>query len=159
LDAGDTSFLYLALLAYRLDDEALEGLIRRLKVRRDDADDLHLLLDLQEALPQLGKARRPSAVYRLLQPYPARVLAVAWVATNRKRLRERLLRYHTEWRVVETEITGDHLKAMGLRPSPLFGRLLGALRDARLDGRVSTGEEEQALLGKLLAEESDLGTR
>ncbi len=153
LDASDTPFLYLALLAYRLDDEELESLIARLKVVRDDAEDLRLLHGLKNAWPQLGKARRPSAVYRLLQPYPARVLAVAWVATDRKRLRGRLLRYQTEWRLAETELTGDDLKAMGLKPGPHFGRLLGALRDARLDGKVSTREEEEALLEKLLAAE------
>jgi hypothetical protein len=147
------------LLAYRLGDEDLEGLIGRLKIKRDDADDLRLVHSLQDTLAQLEKARRSSAAYRLLAPYPARVLAVAWVAADRKRLRDRLLRYQTEWRLVETEITGNVLKALGLRPGPLFGRLLGALRDARLDGQVSTREEEAALLEKLLEEEGDRGTR
>ncbi len=144
---------YLALLAYRLGDEPLRELSTRLNVKRDDAEDLHLLHSLKKALPQLRKARRPSAIYRLLQPYPTRVLAVAWVAVGRKRLRERLLRYQTEYRLVETELTGDDLKAMGLEPGPSFRQLLGALRDARLDNKVSTREEEEALLEKLLAED------
>jgi len=159
LDAGDPLFLYLALLVYRLDDEKLEELITRLKVMRDDAKDLRLLSSLRDTLPQLGKARRPSAAYRLLQLYPARVLATAWVATDRKRLRQRLLRYQVEWRLVETELTGGDLKAMGLEPGPLFGRLLGTLHDARLDGKVSTREEEEALLQKLLAAEGGKETR
>jgi len=145
--------MYLALLAYRLNDEALEKLIARLMMPRDDAEDFILLHSLKETLPRLGKARRPSIVYRLLEPYPARVLAGAWVATDRRRLRERLLRYQTQWRLVETELTGDDLKAMGLKPGPLFGQLLCALRDARLDGKVSTREEEVMLLEKLLAVE------
>jgi len=158
LKPEEAPFLYLALLAYRLGDEELEGLISRLKVVRDDAEDLRLLPSLEETLTQLRKARRPSAVYRLLQPYPARVLAMGWVATDRKRLRERLLHYQTEWRLVKTELTGDDLKAMGLRPGPLFGRLLGALRDARLDGKVSTREEEESLLARLLAAGENDGT-
>ena len=159
LKPKEALFLYLALLACRLDDRALKELIDRLKIKRDDADDLHLLLDLQKTLPQVGKERRPSAIYGLLEPYPARVLAAAWIATDRKRMRDRLLRYQTVWRLVETEITGDVLKAVGLKPSPLFGQLLGALRDARLDGRVSTREEEEKLLEKLLEEEGDKVTR
>jgi tRNA nucleotidyltransferase (CCA-adding enzyme) len=159
LKPEDTPFLHLALLAYRLGDEDLEGLVVRLKMKRDDADDLRLLRGLQDTLARLGKARRPSAAYRLLELYPARVLAVAWVAADRKRLRDRLLRYQTEWRLVETEITGAVLKAMGLRPGPLFGRLLRTLRNARLDGRVRTREEEVALLEKLLEEEGDKETR
>ncbi len=158
LKPEEAPFLHLALLAYRLDDEELEGLIARLMMPRDEAEILRLLRSLKETLPRLGKARRPSAIYRLLQPYPARALAVVWVATDRKRPRERLLRYQTEWRLVEAELTGDDLKAMGLKPGPLFGRLLSELRDAWLDGKVRTREEEKALLTKLLAAGEDEGT-
>jgi len=153
LKTGDFIFLHLAMLAYRLGEEALEALIDRLKVMRDDAEDLRLLHSLKETLPQLGKARQPSAVYRLLQPYPARVLAAGWIASDRKTLRRRMLQYQTEWRVVETELRGEDLKAMGLRPSPLFGQLLRRVRDARLDGKVTTREEEVSLLERLLEAE------
>jgi tRNA nucleotidyltransferase (CCA-adding enzyme) len=153
LKPEDALFLSLALLAYRLAVEDMGELIARLKVARDDGADLRLLPSLRDTLPGLARARRPSAIYRLLEPYPARVLAVAWLATDSRRLRERLLHYQTEWRLVKPELTGDYLKALGLRPSPLFGRLLGALHDARLDGKVRTREEEEVLLQKLLAVE------
>ena len=156
LRSDDLFFHYLALLTYRLGDEKLEDLIDRLKLVRDEAEDLHLLQSLREILPQLNRARRASTIYRLLKPYPTRVLTIAWVATNRKRLREQLLRYQTEWRFVEPAITGDNLKAMGLRPSPLFGRLLEAIRDAWLDGKISTQQGEEALLSELLADEPEL---
>ena len=158
LRAEDTPFIYLALLTYRLAGGEMEELITRLKIKHDAAEDLRLLLGLEGSLPQLGKARRPSAVYHLLQPYPARVLAATWVATDRKRLRERLLRYQTEWRLVETELTGDDLKEMGLKPGPLFRQLLGALRDARLNGKIGAREGEEALLEKLLASGRGRGT-
>jgi len=150
-------FLYLALLVHRLDGEGLEQVITRLKVVRSDADDLRLSSDLEQALPHVGKARRPSVIYHLLQPYPSRVLAVAWITAERKRLRRRLLQYQTEWRLVETELTGKDLKTQRLRPGPLFGRLLKDLLDARLDGKVSTRQEEEALLEKLLAAEREEG--
>jgi tRNA nucleotidyltransferase (CCA-adding enzyme) len=155
IEPNDSAYLHLALLVYRLDGEASNELLTRLKVRRDDAEDMRLLPSLKEVLPQVGKARQPSAVYRSLQPYPSRVLAVAWLATDRKRIQRRLYRYQTEWRWIETEITGNDLKAMGLRPGPVYGRILGALRDARLDGKVSTREEEEALLERLLADEQE----
>jgi tRNA nucleotidyltransferase (CCA-adding enzyme) len=157
MEPDENGYLHLALLAYRLPDEALNELLTRLKVRRDDAEDIRLLPGLKEILSQVGRARQPSAVYRSLRPYPSRVLAVAWLASDRRRIQRRLLRYQTEWRWVEAEITGNDLKAMGLRPGPAYGRLLGALRDARLDGKVSTREEEEALLEKLLADERDMG--
>jgi tRNA nucleotidyltransferase (CCA-adding enzyme) len=157
LEPEDDAFLHLAMLVYRLDEESLEAFLKRLKVKRDDADDLRLLPDLRTALPRVGRSRRPSTVYRLLQPFPSRVLAAAWVATGSGRQKGQVLRYQMEWRLVEPEVAGDDLKAMGLRPSPLFGQLLGALREARLDGKVSTREEEEAMLQKLLADERKRG--
>jgi len=154
LTAQDDVYLHLALLAYNLDEEALEELITRLNIKRDDADKLRLLPELKKTLQQLGKARRPSDVYRLLQPYPSRLLAVAWLATERRKVRRQLLNYQKEWRLIEPELTGDDLKAMGLKPGPLFGRLLRTLRNARLDGKVHTREEEVALVQKLLAAEA-----
>ncbi|MCX7681692.1 MAG: CBS domain-containing protein [Anaerolineae bacterium] len=151
LTARDNTYLHLALLAYNLDHEALEELIKRLNIKRDDAEELRMLPALKMTLQQLGKARRPSDVYRLLQPYPSRVLAVAWLATDRKKVRQHLLDYQQSWRLVEPELTGDDLKAMGLKPGPLFGQLLRTLRNARLDGKVHSREEEIALLQKLLA--------
>ena len=157
LKRGDLIFLHLALLGYRLGDEDSMLMVKSLKMTREEADDLRALHGLKELMPQIGRTSRPSSIYRLLEPYPARVLAAAWLATNSRRLRERLLRYQTEWRLVTLEMAGDDLKAMGLKPSPLFGQLLGALRDARLDGKVSTRKEEEALLQKLLAAERKKG--
>jgi tRNA nucleotidyltransferase (CCA-adding enzyme) len=92
-------------------------------------------------------------MYHLLQPYPARVIAVVWIATSSGTAQKRLLRYHTEWRFVEPELTGDDLKEMGLEPGPLFGHLLRKLRDARLNGEASTRGEEMALVEQVLADE------
>jgi tRNA nucleotidyltransferase (CCA-adding enzyme) len=150
LTAEDDAFLHLALLAYRLDEAQLEAFIDRLKIKRGDADDLCLLPDLRVALPRLGWVRRPSTVCDTLRPFPVRVLAVAWVASSSGRQQAQLLRYQTEWRLVEPEISGDDLKEMGLKPGPLFGQLLDALRDARLDGKVGTRQDEEALLERLL---------
>jgi tRNA nucleotidyltransferase (CCA-adding enzyme) len=157
LKHGDRVFLYLALLGYRLGEQDLETLIECLKMTREEADDLRSLLKLKGALPQIGWTSRPSSIYRFLEPYRGCVLAAAWLATSSRRLRERLLRHQVEWRLVTLEVAGDDLKAMGLKPGPLFGRLLGRLRDARLDGKVSTREEEEALLQKLLVAERKKG--
>ncbi|MDY6874612.1 MAG: CBS domain-containing protein [Chloroflexota bacterium] len=151
LKPNQVTFIYLAVLTYRLNDEELEELITRLMIPRDDAQVLRLVHSLKKDLPRLEKARLPSTTYRLLQPYPGRAVAVTWVATDRKQQRERLLRYQTEWRLVEAKLTGDDLKAMGLKPGPVFGWLLDELRAAWLDSKVKTREEEKALLVRLLA--------
>jgi tRNA nucleotidyltransferase (CCA-adding enzyme) len=153
LRSEDVLFVHLALLAYRLEQERLQALSRRLKVKREDEEDLLLVRVLRERLPELARSSRPSASYRLLQPYPSRVLAVNYTASEREVVRDALYSYQVTWRLMEPEITGDDLKAMGLEPGPQFGQLLSALRDARLDGEVSTRQEEIAVVETLLAPE------
>ena len=149
LGPADTFFLHLSMLTCRMHRTALDRLTERLQLARGDADDLHLLRVLCGSLPREG-ARVPSEIYHVLRPSPGRVLAAAWLASEAGPLKDQLLRYQTEWRLVETDIDGDDLKAMGLRPGQLFGRLLRALLDARLDGRIASRDEEEALLRSLL---------
>jgi poly(A) polymerase len=42
-------------------------------------------------------------------------------------------------------ITGDDLVAEGFRPGPLFRRILDAVYDAQLEGRVGTRDEALTL--------------
>jgi tRNA nucleotidyltransferase (CCA-adding enzyme) len=60
--------------------------------------------------------------------------------------------HETELRHVQPVVDGEYLMSLGLKPSPLFSKLLNAVRDARLDGEVQTMEEEQALIARLLDE-------
>jgi tRNA nucleotidyltransferase (CCA-adding enzyme) len=143
--------LYLALLTYRLSAPDLESLVKRLKIASEEAALLRQVNRLLFSTSELVKARRPSAIYRLLKPYSGPAIFVLWIATDSEPVRERLELYHRTLRFVEPEIDGEHLKALGLKPSPLFGRILSALRDARLDGEVSSLEEEEALVEELLA--------
>ncbi len=145
------SILYLALLTYRLSAPDLESLIKRLKIAGEDTALLRQVNRLLFSTSELVKARRPSAIYRLLKHYSTPAIFVLWIATDSEPVRERLELHHRTLRFVEAEIDGEHLKALGLQPSPLFGRILSALRDARLDGEVSSLEEEEALVEELLA--------
>jgi tRNA nucleotidyltransferase (CCA-adding enzyme) len=67
-------------------------------------------------------------------------------------LRNAIINYITQWSKIEPQTTGDDLRAMGLRPSPAYGRILKTLRDAWLDGKITSVEEEQTLLKQLIAE-------
>jgi tRNA nucleotidyltransferase (CCA-adding enzyme) len=41
---------------------------------------------------------------------------------------------------------------MGLRPGPIYRKVLDALRNARLDGQVHTRQDEEALAREVLAQ-------
>lgn len=48
--------------------------------------------------------------------------------------------------------TGYDLQALGIPPGPVYRQVLSRLRDAWLDGEVSTADQEQNLLHTLLVD-------
>ena len=51
-------------------------------------------------------------------------------------------------------LLGRHLIELGLKPSPLFGRVLAAVYEMQLDGRVRTLEEARAAAREILAQDA-----
>ena len=147
LEAG----VQLALLAFPLTAGEVEELIARLQLPGKEAKILRQVCELKAVLPELEERRRPSAIYRLLKPFSEEAVLVHRAVTDSELVGEQLDLYRRRLRYVKPEIDGEYLKAIGLKPGPLFGRILNALRDARLDGEVTSLEEERALVEKMLA--------
>jgi tRNA nucleotidyltransferase (CCA-adding enzyme) len=95
---------------------------------------------------------KPSYVVHALEKMPRLAIYAAYLSSERDEFRKPLVSYVREWSFVEPMTTGDDLREMGLRPSPAYGRILTALRDAWLDGEVDSAAEEQAYLAELIAE-------
>jgi tRNA nucleotidyltransferase (CCA-adding enzyme) len=144
---------YLALLTYSLPRAEVESLASRLKIFRDDLTLLRQVLDLrgrESDLDQPDLSNRQIDGLLRFSTSPARM--IFWLATEAARPRERVWRYERTLRHIQPVVDGDYLKSLGLKPSPLFGRLLDAVRGALLDGEIQTEEEEKALIARLLAQ-------
>lgn len=63
-----------------------------------------------------------------------------------------LHRYLEEWQYVEPAVSGERLRELGVPPGPIYAEILQTVRNAILDGEVSTPGEQAALL-KRCAEE------
>jgi tRNA nucleotidyltransferase (CCA-adding enzyme) len=147
-------FVHFALLTFRMDLAAVEVFEERLRVQRLTAENIRLLHALKRQLGNLARAERPSQVYRLLEPYPRSVLLVAYVAAASQPVRDQIRHYVHEWVAVRPVTTGRDLKAMGLRPGPLYGEILDELLYARLDGWITSELEERAYLQRLMEQGS-----
>lgn len=147
-------FAYFGLLVYRLDPPQIESILKRLHVKSTTIRDVRALHGVQDTLAWLNSFPQmpASEVVARLEPFPPRALLVGWVTRTPDAASRLVERYWREWRFVRTALDGAALKALGLPPSPLYGRLLGGLRAARLDGLISTEEEERALLQQWLAQ-------
>ena len=93
--------------------------------------------------------KKPSHIFMFLSGYSP-VTAFFWAAaTERWRVRRRILLYLTRLQKVESMLSGRDLLEMGFREGPLIGEILSGLKMARLDGDVETREDEQEwILGK-----------
>jgi len=145
------SNLYLALLGWRLTVEQLEGLIERLRFGGEAARVLRDITGLKKALPAL-KARGllPSASYAILEKHCPQAIQAAALATHSKLARRRLELYLSALRFITPSLDGNDLIRMGASPGKKLGQLLQVLKNARLDGEVTTREEEQELVHRWL---------
>jgi tRNA nucleotidyltransferase (CCA-adding enzyme) len=85
---------------------------------------------------------RPSEVAEILTPIPlASVRAYIVVGPPLPR-RDRLVDYIDRIRFVKPNLTGDDLLAIGIPQGPVIGQLIEMIRRAKLDGQVSSKQEE-----------------
>ena len=146
--------MYLSILAYPLDSEAIEGFVERLNITGELKRAIKQLPRLKAKFPALASPNiAPSAVYRLLQKYHPEAIATCALAADESAVRSQLERYLNELRYVKTHLDGDALKALGVAPGPRLGKMLEVIREARLDGTVNTREEEASLVHRLLRED------
>ena len=132
-----------------LTDDGLQQVSARLRI---PARVVSAILDtgkLRRLLPELT-LMKPSQVVRALKGFSDLALTAVYQSTEASSLREPLRLYITRYLHVKPIVTGTDLRARGLSPSPEFQKILNELRDAWLDGSVSSAQEESALLEQLL---------
>lgn len=145
-----------SLLTSRLPPDELERLGRRLMFRRLYLDHLQDARTAIGYLPALSEPLAPSAVVKLLEPLDEVAWLAAWAAAPDAVAREQIACFAREWRFVKPTLDGRAIRALtGLKPGPIYGKLLAALRRAWLDGDIDTPEAEEALLRRLAAEALD----
>lgn len=141
-------------LALDLQEEQVRGLAQRLRLPRAAAHAMGDAVPLREALAALLRkgeaAPAPSAVYHALKPYALPALQAWAVAHPDPRVRASLHDFLTKLQLAKPSLDGDELKSLGVPPGPAVGRMLRALLDARLDGQVSTREDEREWLQRRL---------
>jgi tRNA nucleotidyltransferase (CCA-adding enzyme) len=148
---------YLALLTSRLPEEELADFVDRFRLRRSLAELLFAFRGLLQDEKRLARRDvKPSDVRRILDSAPIGAVRLLWYATAKNSVRRHVEDYVLRLRDVRPSLTGNDLKALGLPPGPLYKNLLAAVLIARLDGEVSTLDEERALAQQLVAEGREL---
>jgi len=93
----------------------------------------------------------PSKVVDRLESVPLPAIYAVYLACDQPEQRSVLWNYAARWRQVSSTLSGHDLRARGLAPGPAYKEILKKLRNAWLDGDVSTMEQEAKLLETLIA--------
>ena len=88
----------------------------------------------------------PSRIYTLMSSQEMDALLYLIAKTKDHEKRRALSQFITRDRNIRPLIGGEDLKELGLKPGPIFRKALDTLRDARLDGKVITRDDELAYL-------------
>ena len=113
----------------------------------------------RDVLPALSADENPlpSDLHKMLRRFSSETLLLARAAAPGSPIAERVALFSSRLLGTATELTGSDLARMGVPEGKAIGRILGVLLDARLDGDVSSVEEERTL-ARSLAETLTRGT-
>ena len=143
--------VHVGLLTHRLSASELAALAQFLRFSgswaRVAQDAQHLAASLQ-ALEAPGMSR--SQLSEALEGYVPEAVRACRIASDSAIIRERLGLYLDELRSVRPLMDGRGLLDLGVSQGPEVGEALAQLRRARLDGQVSTREEETAFVQRWL---------
>lgn len=147
---------YLGLMTFWLAGDEQAELMQRLNLRTHQRKIMAQVYTIRRSAAEIAGAERASILYQLLAPTSGQARLIAWLGLEEKKARHQIVRFQTELRHLAPIIDGTYLKEqMGLRPGPTYRVIIEALRNARLDGLVSTLAEERAMVEDILARQAD----
>ena len=139
--------LYLALLAYPLTTEENEQLISRLRLRKSLAQILRDSVGIKGKLEKLANPKlSPSGIYAVLHGYSPPAITANSLATDSPITHQHIRLFLNKLRYVKSSLTGNDLKRMGVTSGPQIKEILQRLHQAKLDGKVSSKEDEERLV-------------
>jgi poly(A) polymerase len=143
--------------------ECAGRICRRFRMSNEETDEITWLLERRHAVDDV-ETQRPSQLKRLLiAAHFHDLLAFARAERLARNVDLRPVLFCEDYLASTPEeeinppelITGEDLIRQGLSPGPRFRELLTAVRDAQLDGEISTREEAVALVQRLQGESTD----
>ncbi len=139
--------LYLAILVYPLTNEETEPLISFLRLPKPLAQTLRDTISLKAKLPSLANPKlSPSGIYRLLHGYSPQAVTANSLACESPVARQHIQLFLTKLRYAKSALTGNDLQKMGIAPGPRMKEILQRLHEARLDGKVTSKQDEVELV-------------
>jgi tRNA nucleotidyltransferase (CCA-adding enzyme) len=89
-----------------------------------------------------GKRLGFKAIYTLFKPLPIEVLLYMMARTEEKEVQRAISLFFTQLNAMKVSLRGKDLQELGIKPGPLYRKILDTLLLRRLEGKVKTKEDE-----------------
>ncbi|MBS1112021.1 MAG: polyA polymerase family protein [Nitrospirae bacterium] len=124
--------------------KALERLLMPPNVRKE------IMAAIEESRNALIKLRgaSPKNIYFALRPLNLKTILFTMAKAKEKEQKKAVSLYLTSLRMTKPELTGKDLKTMGYTPGPSFTKILTAILEARLEGKIKTRAGETKFVKK-----------
>ena len=152
-DAGNSPLKYLAALSYPFTAQEGECFIHRLRMPSRWAKVVRDTIAVRlksggdpSGHPHIGAPSLSSGeICVFLDQLSTTSVQINAVLSESPCVREALRLYLTEWRYIKSLLSGTDLISLGLARGPLIGEVLQVLRNARIEGKLTTRDEEMEL--------------
>ena len=142
--AGDVDLLFAAVIALSAAVGGVDPLLHRLNVGAGWAKVARDTVRLRGELHRLAEPEMaPSRIFGLLEGAHATAISAWALVSDDPLVARRLEMFESELRHVSPLLDGNDLIALGVEHGPLVGQLLAELRLKRLDGELSTADDER----------------
>ncbi len=150
--------VYLFCLLSELPAKAVREFCRRHgvppKIARLLCDERKIAHDVQRLLVRRRQKKivpKNSEMYRWLKPLSLEAVLYLMARCQSDEVRQWISNYYTHLRTVTTSLNGNDLQQLNVPEGPHFKKILDSLLDARLNGRVSSRDEELSFVKKRFA--------
>ena len=132
--------------------EKNQAILRRLRYPSTQVKLVLSACRLWKDLPWVANAKL-SMIANRLEDVPPLAIYANYLAARDVTLCNNIQAYMNRLNTITPMVTGDDLRKRGLPPGPIYKRILGAIRDGWLDGKIENIDQEHAYLDELIRNE------
>lgn len=149
-----TWLVYMMVLLSQLPEEQVEGIINRYSLDLNAQQAIKEARMAPDIIQQMHDRNDlpPSYIFSLIGSWQAESSIYLLLSLRDEQVYEAVTRYLDARERVRVETDGHRLKEMGIKPGPVYSQILGELYELRLDGVVTSKEEETAMVTQWIKE-------
>jgi tRNA nucleotidyltransferase (CCA-adding enzyme) len=126
----------------------------RFRVSKSLLDTLEKTISLSRSVEEWATLP-PSQLTLTLEKLPIYGVFALYCMIEDNSLKEKLNLYATRWRFITPGVDGNTLRSRGVPPGPFYARILAQVRNAWLDGEITSASEEDLMVTALLKDHDD----